>query len=64
MRGRGKGTDIETLQKPLLLTRGTVVWGFGFYKNYYITSAEYAKYEYCRVFYEPSNIYFALQKTY
>jgi len=23
MEGRGKGTDIETLQKPLPLTRGT-----------------------------------------
>ena len=30
MRGRGKGTDIETLQKPLPLTRGTgVVQGYG-----------------------------------
>ena len=64
MRGRGKDTDIETLQKPLPLTRGTEVWEFGFYKNYYITSAEYAKYEYCSVFYESSNIYFPLQKTY
>jgi hypothetical protein len=30
MRGKGKGTDIKTLQKPLPLTRGTgVLQGFG-----------------------------------
>ena len=50
MRGRDKGTDIETFQKLLSLTRGTGVWGFGFYQNYYITSAEYVKYEYYSVF--------------
>ena len=40
---KGKDTDIETLQKPLPLTRDTGVWRSGFHQNNYITSSEYCK---------------------